>query len=245
MSKNKSEKKTIWLYAVILFTSAFVVLLLTAYSQIKFNKNIDEYKNRISSEEKQKVNFKTDLSSSIEENKKLKANNESLSVENEKLKSDIEKMKDDTAKENINVDKYEALMSAINLYENGDIESCAEMLYRLHYTQDMLGEQGFREYSELVDKTYKPAAEKIYFEGYRDYYLKKQYPSAIEKFRLSLKLADNEYFSDDCLFLIANAELNIGDKEQAKVDLNNLIDNYKDSNYYIDTQNLLKEIESI
>ena len=196
MSKNKSDKKTIWVYAVVLFTSAFVVLLLTAYSQIKFNKNIDEYKNRISSEEKQKVNFKTDLSSSIDENKKLKTNNEALTKENSKLKSDIEKMKDDITnlQQNDKTDKYEALMLAINLYEKGEIEDCAEMLYRLNYSQEMLGEQGYKKYKELVDKTFKPAAEKIYFEAYKSYYLKKQYSSAIKRFRLSLNLASQRIF---------------------------------------------------
>jgi TolA-binding protein len=247
MSKSKSDKRTIWVYAVILFTSAFVVLLLTAYSQIKFNKNIDEYKNRISNEEQQKVNFKTDLSSSISENKKLKTNNDALSIENSKLKSDIDKLKDDVAnaKKSDKTDKYEALLIAVNLYENGDTEGCAEMLYSLNYSEDMLGEQGFKKYKEMEDKTFKPAAEKIYFEAYRDYYLKKQYPSAIKSFRLSLNLANSEYFSDDCLFLLANAELNNGDSENAKSDLNKLIDNYKDSNYYKDAQNLLGELESI
>lgn len=43
MSNNKSERKTVWIYAVILFTSVFVVLLLTAYSQIKLNTNINKY----------------------------------------------------------------------------------------------------------------------------------------------------------------------------------------------------------
>ena len=49
---NKKGKNTIWIYAVILFTCVFILLLLTGYSQVKFNRNLNEYRNKlISSEE--------------------------------------------------------------------------------------------------------------------------------------------------------------------------------------------------
>jgi len=66
---NNNDKKTVWVYAVILFTSAFIVLLITAYSQIKVNKNIDEVRNKLGSTEKEKSNFQMSLSSALAENK--------------------------------------------------------------------------------------------------------------------------------------------------------------------------------
>jgi cell division protein FtsL len=61
VSENGNGRKAVWMYAVILFSSAFIVLLLTAYSQIKLNKNITRYEGQIHDEKQQNINFKTDL----------------------------------------------------------------------------------------------------------------------------------------------------------------------------------------
>lgn len=54
---NKKDKKTVWIYAVVLFTSAFIVLMITAYSQIKVNKNIDYVRDKLGNSEKEKKQF--------------------------------------------------------------------------------------------------------------------------------------------------------------------------------------------
>lgn len=71
-------KKTIWIYAVILFTSAFIVLLISAYSQMKFKKNANEYSssNEINNEIRRRIHFS--LSSAVDENEKLAKENTEL-----------------------------------------------------------------------------------------------------------------------------------------------------------------------
>ena len=75
---NKNEKKQIWMYALILFAGAFIVLLLTAYSQVKFQNNISDYQNKLSTEEKAKINVVTDYNAAIKEINRLTAELESL-----------------------------------------------------------------------------------------------------------------------------------------------------------------------
>jgi hypothetical protein len=70
MAEGKNGKGKVWVYAVVLFTSAFIVLILTAISQIRFNKNIDEYRDQISNKEIEKSKFQLNLNSVLEENTK-------------------------------------------------------------------------------------------------------------------------------------------------------------------------------
>ena len=70
MYKNKS-KNTIWIYALILFTCVFILLLLTGYSQIKFNRSLNEYRNKLISSEEE-INISShNLKTALEENEML------------------------------------------------------------------------------------------------------------------------------------------------------------------------------
>lgn len=242
MNKNNS-RKTIWIYAVILFTSAFIVLIWTGYSQIKFNKNIEDYKSRLSNKEIESNKFQYNLSSALAENKKLVDEINNLS---EKL-SEIEKKNENLEREltgiknknSSTLSSYEQVLKADNEYNNGNIRESVLILLRIDTFH--LSEQALNKYYDLINKTYKKAAHLFYREGYNSY-KKKEYDKAIENLELSLRLANKEYFSDDSYYYIAYSNYNLNNKEQSKEALNNLITEYPESSYYNEAKDLLEKI---
>lgn len=244
MSENRNDKKTVWLYAVILFTSAFIVLLLTAYSQIKFNKNIDEYKNQISSQTKEKINFQTDLKSAVDQNKKLQDEINSMKADLEKYKKaqkENEKKISDLQNEyKRKVSSYQALVEAENEYKSGHVVECAALLYH-QCSADSLEGTSLDIYRSIVAQAYPKAAVGLYNEGYGDY-RNKNYDRAVEKFQMSLNLESDWYLSDDCYYFMAYAEYKRGNKEAARNALQMLLQKYPRSNYGEDGVELLKQL---
>lgn len=230
---NKKDKKTVWIYAVVLFTSAFIVLTITAYSQIKVNRNIDNVKNELGKTEQEKSSFQMNLSQALVENKKLNEKVESLEKEIEELKkegSDADLELEDVKKNNeIVVDNYEKLMIANIDYLSKDIKKCALILYK-EVDKSLLDKSALELYNNLVELSYKKASQEFYNDGY-NFYKKGQYESAIESFNNSLLLSNTEYYSDDCYYLIAYSYFNLGDKVKSKEVMNNLLLIYPDSTY--------------
>lgn len=243
VGERKSDKKNaIWIYAVILFTSAFIVLLLTAYSQIKFNKNIDEYKSRISSGEREKLNFQTNLSTALDENKKIKNELQKLSKEVDSSRIALEEKNKQLDKYKNNMEStiqaYEALLAAEREYNNGNIIDCA-MILKKKCNYNLLNKEAVEKYTYLTEKSFMEAAQRLYYDGYKSFKLK-EYRKAIEKFQQSIELTDTEYFSDDSLFFMAYSEYNLGNKEAARNHAKRLIDQYPSSNYSKELIELLK-----
>jgi len=243
VSNEKNEKKAIWVYAVVLFTSAFIVLLLTAYSQLKFNRNIDEYRNQLSSSEKEKVNYQTNLNTLRSENSKLSDELKKLKEEFSKANNELEENKKDIENlhnKTISIQMYETLTKADMEYENGNITGCAELLLK-NINIDFLDSNGKQKYAGLVNKSFKKAAYELYSDGYKCYQ-QEEYQTAIQKFELSYELAKYEYFSDDCIYFMAYSEYRQGNIDNAKKYIQELVKDYPESNYKNDALNLLKQI---
>lgn len=246
MSGNRNERKTVWIYAVILFTSAFIVLLLTAYSQIKFNKNLSDYRNQISSESEEKVNFQMNLNSALEENKKLRD-------EIRKLKEELAKVQTSEAEKDRKISSlntaaaaqgnYEQLLLAESEYRSGRITSCAEVLLN-SVNVDILDLKGIELYKYLKEKSFKRAALEFYNQGY-NLYRNGQFYLAATNFKTSLKLESGEYYSDDCVFFTAYSEYRMGNIKDAEENANKLIKEYPKSNYVEEIKRLLEEIGSL
>lgn len=241
MSENGNDKKTIYLYAVILFTCAFIVLLLTAYSQTKFSKSEYEYKNLISNEEKAKINFKTNLNTALEENKRLTdeleilrravKQNESTNYNNLEEMKYLEKKLADTQ------DAYKIIVQAQDKYIKGNIKESA-LLLKKDFDKSQLDSSALQMYEMLVSKTFKKAALQLYTEGYKEY-LNKSYSSAALKFRQSIILSGNEYFTDDCYFFLAYAEYRLGNNKTSEAVIKEFVDKFPDSNFKNDMEDLL------
>lgn len=240
MGDQKRNKKTIWIYAVVLFTSAFIVLLLTAYSQIKFNKNISDYRAELSNKEKEKVNFQMNLNTALDENKKIKAELEDLKGTIEKEDSDKLNYKNEIEKYVTEKEKtvaaYETLISAEKEYMKGNVIESAKILVK-QCDRSLLQKEAQDKYKELVEKTVKVASYKLYIEGYSDF-KNKRYDGAIEKLLLSNEMVSDDYYSDDCLYFVAYSKYKLGDNEGAKNTFDELKQKYPSSNY-------IKELDKV
>ncbi len=238
---SKKDKKTVWIYAVVLFTSAFIVLMITTYSQIKVNKNIDDVRNKLGNTEKEKSNFQMNLSSVILENKKLTEKIQILDKEIEDarikestLKQEIRNIQNDNV---LKFESYQNLMRADIKYYNEDIKSCALILTR-EINKEFLEKDGLQVYQKLLDKSSKKASFEFYTEGY-GYYKDKEYDKALDSLEKSLSLENNEYYSDDCYYFIAHSYFKKGNSNAAREAINTLISNYPDSTYKKDATEFL------
>lgn len=241
---EKNSKNAIWLYAVILFTSAFIVLLLTAYSQIKFNRNLNDYKSQLYSEENAKNNISTSLGTALSENKRLMEELKSVKQEVEDSKIKIEDgnaaLKKQQQKANSTINVYDLLVKAQMEYDKGNILGCADILYS-KLDSKLLGKSGADLYESLIEKVYGKAAALLYTQGYNEY-LKREYDEAAKNLKLSLDYSPNEYFSDDCLYFIAYSKYRQNNNKEAKEYMERLINDYPNSNYKKEAVDLIKEM---
>lgn len=244
MSEEKNEKKSIWVYAVILFTSAFIVLLLTAYSQIKFNRNLSDYKNQLYTEENAKNDFKMNLGTALGENKKL--GEELKSIEQEladtkvKLEESSAALKRQQQKNISSLSAYDLLLQAQIENSKGNILESADILYN-KIDSKLLEKAGMELFEELVAKVYVEAAEILYNQGYSQY-LNRDYDGAVESLKKSLDYSAYEYFSDDCLYFIAYSRYRQENYKEAKEYMNKIINDYPGSNYKNQAEALIKQM---
>jgi Uncharacterized protein conserved in bacteria len=205
---SKNEKKQIWMYAVILFTGAFIILLLTAYSQVKFQNNISDYQNKLSSQEKAKISAVTDRDSAIKENKRLNKELESLRnklVESEQeIASEGSKTTDIESKYNNAVSSTDFLVSAMEYFNEEDYVNCA-MILKYDIKIEYLSQKATQTYNDLVGKCYEKASLQLYRDGYKNY-KNKNFAGAIINLNRAIDFSKkNEYYVDDAYYYLANS----------------------------------------
>ncbi len=243
--ESKNEKKQIWMYALILFTGAFIVLLLTAYSQVKFQNNISEYQNKLSSQEKAKINAVTDFNSAVKENKRLKTEIEALRsklVESEQeLATEEEKSADLQSKYNNEASASELLMTAQAAYINEDYINCAVAL-KFNINTSYLSPKALQLYNELVTNSYAKASQLLYREGYKNY-RKKNYTEAIISLTRAIDFSQkNEYYIDDAYYYMANSYYKTANYAEAKKIIDSFLVNYPKSSFTRDMKALSKKM---
>jgi hypothetical protein len=230
MEKNKNVKTKIWVYAVVLFTSAFIVLLFAAYSQIKMNKNLENYRNLVTSQKSEKNKYQLSFANAQEINnklneeiKKLEDEKKSLSDSIDNLNKQISDLNDKSGKQ---ISSYEELCSIQAMYLNGDIINSSQRLKTLDINQLNLEAQNL--YTTLCLKVYNEAGKILYDEGYK-LYRSEKYSDAIGKFSLSREMWTKGEYSDNCLYYLAYANYRLGNELLAVEYMNNLIIEYPDS----------------
>lgn len=230
MIDNKKSK--IWVYAVILFTSAFIVLLFTAYSQIKLNNNLSDYKNQVYNKESEKNKYQQNFSSAQEMNAKLNEEIKKLEEENSTLKSDIVVLNSEKESIETTLDKkitaVEGLSNAMTIYLNGNVVECASLIKGIDVAN--LDGKAAETYKTLTLKAYSEAGKILFNEGY-SLYNRAKYSEATEKLLLSSQYSPAETFSDKCLFYLAYSELKIDKTAAALEHMNMFINNYPSSKY--------------
>ncbi|OPX41943.1 hypothetical protein CLHUN_41660 [Ruminiclostridium hungatei] len=244
--ETKNEKKQIWMYALILFTGAFIVLLLTAYSQVKFQNNISDYQNKLSYQEKAKINAVTDFNSAVKENKRLKSELDALRnklVESEaQLASEEGKATDIETKYNNYTGAADLLVKAQAAFIKGDYVSCAVTLkYDINTTY--LNAGTVKLYNELAEECYSKASLLLYREGYKEY-KKKNYSTAILNLTRSIEFSKkNEYYIDDAYYYMANSFYKTTDFEGTKRIIGEFLINCPKSSFTKDMKALERKID--
>lgn len=229
---NENKKAKIWVYAVILFTSAFIVLLLTAYSQIKLNKNLSDYKSQVYSKESENKKVQQNFSSAQEMNQKLNDEIKKLQEENNLLKANISGMEAEKAnideKNKARIAAEDSLANALNAYLNGNVIECAGLIDSID--SPSLEGKTLETYKALSVKAKADAGKNLFDEGYALYESSK-YADAAAKLLLSHQYAPSEAFSDKCLFYLAYSELRLDNKVAAVDHMSKLIYSYPESKY--------------
>jgi hypothetical protein len=199
----------------------------------------------LSDKQKEYNTFQHSLSSALVENKKLnddlnKLDEEMarLKVKNESLQKDISNIKDNKEKY---LNSYEILLKADEYYSKGFIKECSQVLIN-EVDYHSFNKYALNKYYSLLNNTRDKAAKLFYKDGYRSY-KEGNYEESIKNLEFSLKLVDNEYFSDDCYYYIAHSQFRLNKKDLAKEAINMLLTKYDDSSYKKEVTNLLKSLD--
>lgn len=229
---NENKKSKIWVYAVILFTSAFIVLLLSAYSQIKLNKNLTDYKSQVYSKETENKKVQQNFSSAQEMNAKLNDEIKKLQDENNALKESKDSLETEKAsieeKDSNESKALDSLADVISAYLNGNVVESAGMVDAVNAAN--LEGKTAETYKTLYLKI-KAEAGKILFDDGFELYDRAKYSEAAPRLLLSSQYAQNEEYSDKCLYYLANTEIKLDNKTSALEHMNKLIINYPESKY--------------
>lgn len=245
MSNNKkNENNQIWMYAVVLFTSAFIILLLTAYSQEKFHNNVSDMQNKLDTEKSSKLTAMTDLNTAIKENKilseELNSMRKKLIDSEQKLAEEEQKNKDQQATIDATETTFNLILIAQEYYNNGDIVNCA---ITLKYEIDIenLTQKGAQFYNDLVAKTYSAASKKLYNDGVNKY-RKKDYKEAIISFNRSIDLSQGDTYLENSHYFIAKCHYRDNNYKEAINSINDFIRTYPESSYVSELKNILEKI---
>lgn len=229
---NKNEKKQIWMYALILFAGAFIVLLLTAYSQVKFQNNISDYQNKLSSQEKAKGNAVTSYNAAVKENKRLTAELDALRsklVESEqKIALEEARSVELESKQTNATSASDLLFVANSYYNNEEYIRCAITL-KYDINTALLSPKAVQSYNELISKSYGKASQLLYREGYHNY-KNESYSEAILSFNRAIDFSQkDEYYIDDAYYYLAKSYYNTSNFEAAKKIITQFISDYPKS----------------
>lgn len=242
MKNNKKEKYNIWIYAVVLFMSAFIVLLLTAISQIKFNKNIMNYENILSMSQKEKNNYLNNLKTAEDNIKLLQRDIQVLKNELDQSKEAIDTIKKEkeTEKKELEdiINNYETLMLAKQYINQGKIKEGAKIL-KNDINADLLRQNAKIEYEQLIKKIYPKASYKYYIDGY-NYYKKGEYAKAAYELESSLMYSKNEKFTEDCMYILILTLDKTGQHEKKLIYANEYINISKNKKLVQKVKNMIK-----
>lgn len=242
--KNKKVKKAIWLYAVVLFTSAFILLVFTYFNQNEFDKSTSDFKNKIMEEERKRKSAQLDLDSLTKKINELEDEIDKHIKEKSKLedslKSSVAEANEQKDAHLSKVKAYEKLIEAENQYLKGNFIECATILLN-SCDKKLYDTVASEKYDYLVSKSFLKASQQLYSKGLSDYKNKK-YNDAINKFELSLSLDKTSYFSDDCYYYLAYSYINTGEDEKARNSMNELLINYPDSMFKNEALRIIKHL---
>ncbi|NJD02659.1 MAG: hypothetical protein FIA99_08705 [Ruminiclostridium sp.] len=244
MEKKRNMKSKIWVYAVVLFTSAFIVLLITAYSQIRQQKSIDNLNTQINKQQNEKKKYQLSFANAQEIITKLTGENEKLADENKNFQNTIDKQISDLniMEEELQekIRQYGKLSEAQSEYIKGNIVASAQIFQKIN--PDAFDEKAVEAYTSLSARAYSEAGRQVFDEGYK-LYQQTDYSEAKSKFLLSREFSNKDSYSDNCLYYLAYAYYRTGDKTAALYLMKTLVQDYPASSFVKYARNFIHKYE--
>ncbi len=243
MNENK-KKSSVWLYAVILFFSAFIVLVFAGYSQIRLNRSLENYKSQVFNTESEREMYQQHFASAQEMNEKLNQEIDDLKKQIESLNQDISELEDSKANLESKYRTKEAekvkLSNAMKLFLDGKVKECVDLIKTIDTVY--MDESSLAMLDTLHQKASYQAGKLLYDEGY-ELYLGKKYEEAASAFDLSYKYAPKEEFSDKCLYYLSYSVLKTGDKKMAVDKMVLLTEKFPESKYLSKAKSFIKRYQ--
>lgn len=127
----KSNTKFLWVYMIVLFALAFVLIFVSAIGQSRANQNVATLKEQLEEKQTFYEGAQKSLSNITEENTYLKSENERLSEELSAAKEKLEETERETSVSLIKQRNSRELLAAQRLYNEGKAKECREALLRV------------------------------------------------------------------------------------------------------------------
>ena len=244
MADKRNIKTKIWVYAVVLFTSAFIVLLITAYSQIKLNRNIVDFKTQISNQQSEKNKYQLSYANAQEMNSKLSDENAILTEDNKNLQETIGMLEKDASevsdKTTKQIAEYAKFSDAQSEYLIGNKINGAQLLKKINVS--LFDDKTKELYDVYSAKIFDEVGKELYNSGYKLYTAGKYY-EATEKLALSRDISFKSDYSDNCLYYLAHSVYKTGLKSSAVDYMKTLIKEYPSSSFIKYAESFVKKYD--
>ena len=217
----ENKPKIPYIYAIIIFSSALLLILITSTSR----NYINEEENKLTKQMGMFEGIQATLHDLKEENNRLK---EKLNFQQEKQKEMQESINELKDEKLLIMQNADDLLLAKDFYYIRDYINCAEYLYKVN--TELLGEKARKEYNLIAGEVFEKASRTLYMKGYRDF-KNKMYSEAIKNFETSLKYKNDMYYSDDAMYYLALSYKNINETDKSKQIFDEFIKTYPDSLY--------------
>lgn len=239
---NKS--KFLWLYSIVLFTIAFVLIFMSGVSQSRLSKDVKTFKEQLSEQQGLFQGVQKSLSALIEENeqykKTIKEKEEQLKQFQMQINELNKQLNEIEQQKNTFIESIDNLLEAKNYYN--DKKYIESALYLEHVNYEILNVSSKKLYNSFASIVLEKAANIYYSRGYENY-KKHNFNDAIENFTKSLKYKKDVYFSDDAMFFLAVSMYKINQVDEAKKQLLQLKEKYPVSTYKKEVDRFLSSIE--
>lgn len=202
------KKKFLWVYALVMCVSAFTILLMTAYSQIKYEKSNSQIKFELTKRESQVKDFSINLQSVTDKKRMLEEQNKNLQsivvVNNKKI------VELNTYIQNTKT-SYENILKAQTLYRQGNYNESCNLL--LLVDNNLLGDEMQKIYSTLKKNVFPKISVSLFSQG-RKYYNHKQYDLAVLDFEKLLIIDEDRKYQKSTINYLINSYQSLGNTEK-------------------------------
>lgn len=242
---KRNNRNFSWIFVTFLLAVIVILLIIATFRQIISNYYLEEHNIELHSNTGSINTMENDQHDYIYENIKLRTKiqelQKELELKNRKLDELEESNKADSRMNSYVVDIYESLIQAELLQEQGNLLTAAETI-KENVNKDYLLRDGSLLESKLRNEVFFSGAIHYYNEGYSSF-KEGKYADAIYAFNKSIYFQNNDYFSDDTLYLLGYSYYYTNKIDNAIRTFEELCNKYPESGYTGEVKEFIKTIK--